>query len=71
LARRVHENASLLEADSKLELLRRHVIHLQESRQAVSMRVRRAHLVEDVVSVFKQMDKDTALHPLNVSATAH
>lgn len=47
--RRLFENKLILESDRKIELLREHVKSLQEGRPAVSMRVRRDALVEDVL----------------------
>lgn len=51
--RGLYENKQILESDSKLHLLQHHVRTLQEGRAAVSMRVRRASLVE--VSEFERV----------------
>lgn len=56
----------ILESDSKLDLLRQHVRNLQEGRTTVSMRVRRTNLLEDVVSIFAEMEGDTIYYPIQV-----
>jgi len=64
--RGLYENKQILESDSKLHLLQQHVRTLQEGRAAVSMRVRRASLVQDMVSIFAEMEGDTIFFPINV-----
>jgi hypothetical protein len=58
--------AQILEADSKLELLREHIKGLQQGRPPISMRVRRESLVEDVLDIFRDINADTLLYPLKV-----
>ncbi|KAK3281607.1 hypothetical protein CYMTET_10602 [Cymbomonas tetramitiformis] len=64
--RHFYENKQILDSDAKLELLREHVHSLQEGRAAVNIRVRREHLISDVIAVFSEMEKDALYFPLKV-----